>query len=95
MTEKCISDSGMVFGPYQDEHCFHIEKCGTYLRLRERVKIAEFLLLHPTKDSPSCIWVVEAKSSAPHPNNQIHFDEFIEEIRDKMVSTFYLSLAIF
>ena len=94
MTEKSITESGMIFGPYPEEKCFHIEESKTYHQLRSHIKIAEFLLIRNLKDSSPIVWVVEAKSSSPQPNKNIIFDEFIEEIRDKMVSTFNLSIAI-
>jgi len=91
MTTEPIEESGMIFGPYPEGHCFYIEKCETYKKIENGVKIAEFLLLRPQKD-PS-LWVIEAKSSTPHPETQPNFDEFIEEIRDKFTNSLTLTVA--
>jgi hypothetical protein len=60
-----ITESGMVFGPYQDEQCFIIEKCATYSKTAIGSQIAEFILLRG--DEKKICWIVEAKSSAPRP----------------------------
>ena len=39
-----IIESGMTFGPYADEHCFHIEESATYKKIQDGVRMAEFLL---------------------------------------------------
>ena len=88
MSTEPIMESGMTFGPYPDGHCFYIEKCAVVdkinknARKSEGVQIAEFLLLTLENELP-IIWVIEAKSSSPQPNNQIDFDGYIKEIREK------------
>ena len=89
MTES-IYESGMEFGTYPDGHCFHIEKSQTYQKIRDNVKIAEFLLYRPS----SVVWIIEAKSSSPRPETQPGFDEFIAEIREKFSNTLVLCIAI-
>ena len=81
-----IDESGMTFGPYPSEHCFHIEKSALYTDIRQGVKMAEFLLLHADSDRPAMLWVVEAKSSSPRPKNDPGFGQFIMEIREKWIS---------
>jgi len=48
------------------------------------VKMAEFLLLQQPEDDSPVVWIVEAKSSSPWPQSQADFDNFIEEIRQKL-----------
>ena len=50
-SEPIIDESGMIFGPYPEGHCFYIEKSETYRKIQDGVKIAEFLLLHSQDDS--------------------------------------------
>jgi hypothetical protein len=88
MTTQSIFESGMTFGPYSDGHCFHIEKSATYLKVQQGVQMAEFLLIRLDNGKPSAVWVVEAKSSTPRPETQPNFDDFIEEIRDKLTKLF-------
>jgi hypothetical protein len=89
-----ITESGMTFGPFLEEHCFHIEKSKVYIKLQYGLQIAEFLLIQPEKNS---LLVVEAKSSAPNPINkdsQIKFDNYITEIAEKLFNAFSLGLAL-
>ena len=94
MTMNQIVESGMTFGPYPQGHCFFIEKSATYKKIQNNVKIAEFLLLHHSKDGTPVVWVVEAKSSTPRPATQPNFDEFIEDIHEKLINAFSLGIAI-
>ena len=55
--------------------------------------MAEFLLLRINDGMPPVLWVVEAKSSTPRPETQPNFDEFIAEIRGKLVNAFSLGWA--
>lgn len=91
MTTQLIIESGMTFGSYPEGHCFHIEKSQTYQAIQEGVKIAELLLLHPP-NSPK-VWIIEAKSSSPRPETQPGFDDFIEEIREKLTNGLNLCMA--
>lgn len=92
MTTEPIVESGMTFGPYPEGCCFYIEKSKTYQKIRgDRVKIAEFLLLRsPNKPK---VWIIEAKTGAPHPEKQLKFDNFIGGIREKFANTLILSIA--
>lgn len=83
----------MTFGPYPKGRCFHIEESKCYEAIRgKNVKMAEFLLLHTSRGIP-VIWVVEAKSSAPRRENQPDFDDYIAEIREKLINAFSLGWA--
>lgn len=87
-----IVESGSSW-PYPNGHCFYIEKSETYKAVQDGVPTAEFLLLRIREGQPPVVWVVEAKSSAPRPAPHPRFDEFVREIRDKLVNAFSLGLA--
>jgi hypothetical protein len=91
MTTEPIIESGMTFGPYPEGDCFYIEKSETYQKIKEGVKIAEFLLLH--SQYKSIVWIVEAKSSSPRPEPTPNFDRFIAGIREKWTNALTLSVA--
>lgn len=92
MTTDVIFESGMRFGPYPAGQCFYIEKSECYKKVREGVRMAEFLLLRQQKDGPT-VWVVEAKSSSPRPETQPDFREFIDEICSKFTNGLLLAVA--
>lgn len=93
-----ITESEMRFGPFAQDECFYVEASKVYEAMKkDGVKMAEFLLLR-TNDSTSnnnpTIWIVEAKSSAPHPgNSQERFEKFIDGIKQKLVNALSLGLA--
>ena len=85
-----IRESGVDFGPYEDENLFHIEKSRLYKSLGEGLKIVEFVLRINTN-----IIFVEAKTNAPNPENrdismknQKKFEQFYTEVPDKFVNSF-------
>ena len=88
-----IHESQMNFGPFQNERCFHIERSEVYQRIQHGVQVSEFLLLKTRQGKPPVVWVVEAKSSSPRPDNKVPFDKFIQEIKSKMINAFSLTLA--
>lgn len=88
-----ITESGMTFGPFLEENCFHIERCAAFTSMKCGVKMAEFLLLHTGKANKPEVWVVEAKSSSPKPENRGRISGFIQEIREKFVNAMSLCLA--
>ncbi|MDD2942057.1 MAG: hypothetical protein PHC51_03730 [bacterium] len=92
MTTQPIIESDMTFGPYPDGYCFRVEKSNCYAAIKDHVQMAEFLLLQ-VSNGKSVIWIVEAKSSTPHPKTQPNFDDFIAEIREKLVNAFSLGWA--
>ncbi|HBF34842.1 TPA: hypothetical protein DDW35_09800 [Candidatus Sumerlaeota bacterium] len=88
-----ISESGMNFGPFDEESCFYIEKSELYLRVKQDAQTAEFLCLHEGKKGTRRILLVEAKSSSPRPETQPNFNEFLDEIVGKMLDSFSLFIA--
>ncbi|WP_027186140.1 hypothetical protein [Desulfovibrio inopinatus] len=93
MTTQPIRESEMTFGPYPAGQCFYIEKSKTYADIQHGVQMAEFLLLRVDNGKPPVLWVVEAKLSTPRPETQPNFDEFITNIREKLVNAFSLGWA--
>ena len=91
MTTEPILESEMTFGPYPEGNCFYIEKSETYRKIKDGVKMAEFLLLR-SQDKPT-VWIVEAKRSSPRPESQLDFDNFIAEIREKLTNALTLCVA--
>lgn len=94
MSTQAIIESGMAFGPYPEGQCFHIEKSDCYAVIGEHVKMAEFLLLRLQNEIP-VIWIVEAKSSTPRPETQPNFENFVAEVREKLINAFSLGWASF
>ena len=92
MSTRMIIESGMTFGPFPENQCFYIEKSKGYAAIQEHVQMAEFLLLRTSNEKP-VIWIVEAKSSTPRPETQPDFDDFIAEIREKLINAFSLGWA--
>lgn len=90
-----FTESGMTFGPFLGENIFRIEQSDVYRKVREGVRMAEFLLLHSPDGQAHRLWVVEAKSSSPRPETQPNFDGFVEQIREKLVNAFSLGWACF
>ena len=93
MTAQPIAESGMSFGPYPEGRYFHIEKSKLYAEIQHGVKTAEFLFLKTETGMPPAVWVVEAKSSSPKPENESNFDEFIAKISEQLLNAFSLGLA--
>ncbi len=88
-----IEESGMRFGPFDEQEVYHIEKSQIYQELQHKLQMAEFLLMRNNKT----VWIVEAKSSSPNPENQaskIQFDEYIENISEKLVNALTLTVSI-
>jgi len=97
MTTEPIIESGMTFGPYPDGHCFYIEKSQALQKIHkntkkgEGIQIAEFLLLE-TKDNQVTIFIVEAKTTSPRPENS---NNYIDEIKEKLANSLALFVAIY
>jgi len=91
MTEKVsITESGMVFGDFDSESLFHIEKSDVYKKLGDGIKSVEFLYLRDRKK----LMFVEAKKSSPNTDNIEKFEEFIEEITTKFIHSFELWMSL-
>ncbi|MDZ4287820.1 MAG: hypothetical protein U0984_07670, partial [Prosthecobacter sp.] len=87
-----IEESGMVFGPYNEGECFRIEASEAYRAIQTGVMMAEFLLIRNSSDRRA-VWIIEAKSRSPHAGAKQRFDEFIGELREKLVNALHLGLA--
>jgi hypothetical protein len=87
-----IEESKMTFGPYDESNFFYVEKSDLYKSCGDNVKVAEFLLCRQIKKEP-VVWVVEAKSSSPRPENELEFDEYIRKLRDKLLNALTLTVA--
>ena len=87
-----ITESGMNFGPFEDDRCFEVEKCLAYKQIENSVKIAEFVWLRDDLTPPK-IWIVEAKSSTPQLQPPERFEEFVNEIRDKLLNALVMVLS--
>ncbi len=93
MNVGAIVESGMSFGPYPQGHCFHIERSRLYGRIAHGVKMAEMIVLPCAAADPPRLWIIEAKSSTPRPETQPSFDDFICEIRGKLMNALTLLIA--
>ena len=83
-----IEESGMIFGPFEDEKIFQIETSPLFTRLGKGLKIAEFVLLRDFPAKPREAWFIEAKSNAP-----LQHAVFVEEIRQKFTNSVQLTFA--
>lgn len=83
-----INESNMVFGEFEEDKVFQIEKSIIHNKIGNGIKVVEFILLKNTNE----LNFIEAKSSSPRPtkDNIIRFDEFIGEISDKFIHSFNL-----
>lgn len=89
-TKITIEESKMMFGEFDKEKVFIIEKSNLYKSLGKGVKIAEFVLL---QDLNKLIFL-EAKSSSPRDTNKIRFDEFIDFLNLYLTFPFYFLLFL-
>ncbi len=88
-----ITESGMKFGPFNEENVFYIEKSRIYKKTDKSFKIAEFILL---SNNSKEIKIVEAKKSSPKPENIESLDHYLSNISEKLANTlnFYIALKI-
>ena len=88
-----INESGMSFGPFDEEKVFYIENSEIYNSIKDGVKTVEFVYARG-KDQ---LLFVEAKMSSPAPgegNTTQKFDEYIEDITEKFIHSFNLWLTM-
>src|SRR5438132_1170146 len=88
------NESEMSFGPYPEEHIFNIDESHKDHKMEQNIMMADFLLIRNEDEKPSIMWVIEAKKSAPSPKNKIRFDEFNDEITEKLVNGLTLGIAM-
>lgn len=83
-----ITESKMVFGPFEDNMVFEIEKSNLHQHIGDNVKTVEFIL----RTKSETLSFVEAKSSSPRPSleNTANFQTFIDEITQKFLHSFDL-----
>jgi hypothetical protein len=93
VVSKTIDESGMKFNTGNQDYYFLIEKSKIYQRIKKGIEIAEFLYLREYKGK-RVIYIIEAKTSAPHIDNEIRFPDYIDEITNKFVNTFNIYLAL-
>ncbi|HEX2081333.1 MAG TPA: hypothetical protein VHG08_26755 [Longimicrobium sp.] len=93
MSPVTIHESGLAFGPFDEDKCFPVEQSALYASLGEGVKMVEFILLRPGKGGVSNLFCVEAKTSAPQQGSQPRFDEYFAEVREKMLNALLLFLG--
>lgn len=83
-----ITESNMVFGDFDDDKIFEIEKSKLHKNVGNGVKVVEFILI---KDENNLTFI-EAKSSSPSPisGNEENFDKYINDICDKFMHSLNL-----
>lgn len=74
-----IDESGMKFGIYNAEDCYIIENSQGHKSLGDGFKMVEFTLLRPEG-----LYVIEAKTSIPRPASIPDYDNFWQDIIEKM-----------
>jgi len=92
MVSNTVYESGMNFKVENQDCFFYIEKSKTYQKIQDDIKIAEFLYLRFPKGK-GVINIIEAKTSTPHVRNENRFNEYIDEVTQKFVNTFFIYIA--
>jgi len=87
MAMKTVKESGMEFGPFDDNFLYEIEHSDLHKSVGEGIKIAEFIFY---EDRSECFWIIEAKSSSPRPASSEDFSRFIREIEEKLTNALFL-----
>lgn len=83
-----FQESNMTFGPFEANHVFRLEKSHLYESLSsDAVKTVEFIYSR----NFSAISFVEAKSSAPRPEEN---QQYVVEITDKFLHSFSLYCSV-
>ena len=85
-----ISESGMLFGEYEEADLFCAEESSVYKSMPNGVCTVEFILRGKNDE----ILMIEAKSSSPKPGNQDDFDGFIDTIYHKFSHSIDLFFAL-
>lgn len=93
MSPITIRESGLEFGPFDDDKCFQVERSALCAGLGDGVKMVEFMVVRPGKAGVVNLLCVEAKTSAPQQVTQPAFDEYFHAIRDKMLNALLLFLG--
>ena len=85
-----IQESGMTFGPFQEDQIYWIEKASAYKSLGQGIKSVEFVY----KKNADKLFFIEAKSSSPKKERE-NFDEYIDDISEKFIYSFNLWLTLY
>jgi hypothetical protein len=94
MSPVTLRESGLEFGPFDDDKCFPVEQSALYAGLGEGVKMVEFMLVRTGKGGVANLFCVEAKTTAPRQGTHPRFDEYFTEIRDKMLNSLLLFISV-
>jgi hypothetical protein len=86
----CINESDLLFGDYNDDDVFHIEKSQIHKDLEDCSKTVEFVL----RFDGDKIYFIEAKRSSPQPGNEKDFNVFINEISKKIEHSMDIFFAL-
>ena len=87
MAMKTVEESGMDFGPFDENYLYEIEHSDLHRAIGKGIKIAEFVFY---EDSSKCFSIIEAKSSSPRPESGENFSKYIHEIEEKLTNAFLL-----
>ena len=87
---KIFHESGMTFGPFEDEKVFEIES-SKMLKSCNGIKPVEFVY----HKKQYLMLFVEAKSSGPfnHEGNETKYEEFLQDVTQKFEDSFNLFMA--
>jgi len=82
-----IEESGMIFGPFDDQACYRIEHSNSHKSLGNGFKMVEFTYFDEPSDK---LWLVEAKSSIPNPKTdaakyETYFDQVFEKFESALL----------
>ncbi|MDO5424058.1 MAG: hypothetical protein Q4F41_10065 [Eubacteriales bacterium] len=97
MMAPLIAESGVEFGPFEEERLFRIEHSEVHKRAGKGIKAVEFVYL--TKKAN--LLFVEAKTSCPNPENRDKdsdmrkkYEETYSEITDKFIDSLHMFAAM-
>jgi hypothetical protein len=83
-----ITESGMMFGPFDPDRVFRIEE-SAFLRGKQ-LKVCEFVWLTPQDN----LLLIEAKSSVPNPRKSPQeYDEFFVKVFEKLDNSLQILAA--
>lgn len=82
-----IEESGMIFGPFDNQACYRIEHSNGHKSLGNGFKMVEFTYFD---ESVEKLWLVEAKSSIPNPKTdaakyETYFDQVFEKFENALL----------
>lgn len=80
-----VVESGVTFGAYHPGNCYLIENSNGHRSLGDGFKMVEFTLL---KDDG--FYIVEAKSSIPKQSSEPEYEQYWQEILEKMENALLL-----